>query len=138
MTTLYDLTVPILINALKAEQHLLSKAEAFASEKGTDIEELLKARLSDDMWPLSQQIVISALHSSLTVQKLTGKTPNKVNFGPGTCTFFLVSCLLHTDRQAHLHTHTASLSLLYYKRDSMSSYGLVLVSHQDDVIPKSR
>ncbi|KAI0409217.1 hypothetical protein F4802DRAFT_240273 [Xylaria palmicola] len=82
MTSLYDLVFPTLINVLKAEQHLLSKAEAFAAEKGTPINELLETRLAPDMWPLSQQIVISALHAALTVSKLTGAAPNKIVFGP--------------------------------------------------------
>ncbi|KAI0471407.1 hypothetical protein F4859DRAFT_118753 [Xylaria cf. heliscus] len=82
MTTLYDLTFPFLINALKAEQHLLAQAEAFAAEKGTPITELLEARLAPDMWPLSQQIVISTLHAAMTVLKLTGTPPPKIEFGP--------------------------------------------------------
>ncbi|GAP90873.1 putative helix-turn-helix-domain-containing protein [Rosellinia necatrix] len=82
MTSLYDLTIPTLINALKAEQNLLAQAEAFAAEKGIPIAELLEARLAPDMWPLSQQIVITALHSAMTVLKLTGTPPNKIEFGP--------------------------------------------------------
>ncbi|KAI0436934.1 hypothetical protein F4803DRAFT_540600 [Xylaria telfairii] len=82
MTSLYDITVPFLINALKAEQHLLAQAEAFATEKGTPISELLETRLAPDMWPLSQQFVISALHAAMTVLKLTGTPPNKIEFGP--------------------------------------------------------
>ncbi|KAF2968704.1 hypothetical protein GQX73_g4909 [Xylaria multiplex] len=82
MTTLYDLTVPFLINALKAEQHLLAQAEAFATEKGIPIAELLESRLAEDMWPLSQQIVITAIHSKMTVLKLTGNAPVDINFGP--------------------------------------------------------
>ncbi|KAI0451001.1 hypothetical protein F5B21DRAFT_528317 [Xylaria acuta] len=82
MTSLYDLTIPFLINALKAEQHLLAQAEALAAEKGTPISELLESRLAPDMWPLSQQIVISALHSAMTVLKLTGTPPPKIEFGP--------------------------------------------------------
>ncbi|KAI0205908.1 hypothetical protein F4808DRAFT_455411 [Astrocystis sublimbata] len=82
MTSLYDLSIAFLIKALKTEQTLLSKAEAFAAEKGTPITELLDLRLAPDMWPLSQQIVISALHSGKTVEKLTGKTANAIQFGP--------------------------------------------------------
>ncbi|GAW22606.1 hypothetical protein ANO14919_121480 [Xylariales sp. No.14919] len=82
MTTLYDLTIPFLTNALKAEQHILAQAEAFAAEKSIPITELLEARLAPDMWPLSQQIVITALHSAMTVAKLTGVAPPQINFGP--------------------------------------------------------
>lgn len=83
MTTLYDITFPPLINALKSAQNLVAQAEAHAAEKGTPITELFEARLAPDMWPLSQQIVITALHSAMTVAKLTGATPNKIEFGPG-------------------------------------------------------
>ncbi|KAI3318094.1 hypothetical protein HD806DRAFT_324290 [Xylariaceae sp. AK1471] len=82
MTSLYDLTFPTLISALKAEQGLLTKAEAFAAEKGIDIEEILNFRLAPDMWPFSQQIVITTLHAAMAVQKLTGTPANKINFGP--------------------------------------------------------
>ncbi|KAI8631431.1 hypothetical protein F5Y19DRAFT_395974 [Xylariaceae sp. FL1651] len=82
MTTLYDLTVPFLISALTAEQNLLAKAEAHAAEKGTPIAELLETRLADDMWPLSQQATIIALHAGLAMLKLTGTTPPTVNVGP--------------------------------------------------------
>ena len=81
MTSLYDLTIPFLTTVLKTEQSLLEKAEKF---EGASTQELLEARLAPDMWPLSQQIVISTLHATMAVAKLTGKTPNSVNFGPGT------------------------------------------------------
>ncbi|KAI8948623.1 hypothetical protein F4801DRAFT_445187 [Xylaria longipes] len=82
MTSLYDLTIPFLTNALKAEQHLLAQGEAFAAEKGTPMSEILEARLAPDMWPLSQQIVISCLHAAMTVLKFTGTQPPKIEFGP--------------------------------------------------------
>ncbi|KAI0551521.1 hypothetical protein F4679DRAFT_538265 [Xylaria curta] len=82
MTSLYDLTIPFLTNVLKTQQDLLAQAEAFATEKGTPISELLEARLAPDMWPLSQQIVITTLHAAMTVLKLTGTPPPKITFGP--------------------------------------------------------
>ncbi|KAI0429163.1 hypothetical protein F5Y09DRAFT_342991 [Xylaria sp. FL1042] len=78
MASLYDLTIPFLTNALKAQQHLLSKAEGF--EVSTN--DLLESRLAPDMWPLSQQIVITALHAAMFVAKVTGNPPNQINFGP--------------------------------------------------------
>jgi hypothetical protein len=82
MTTLYDITFPPLINALKSAQNLVAQAETYSAEKGTPLKDLFEARLAPDMWPLSQQIVITALHSAMTVAKLTGATPNKIDFGP--------------------------------------------------------
>lgn len=85
MTSLYDIVVPTLTSILKAEQHLLTQAEAFAAEKGTPISEILELRIAPDMWPLSQQIMITALHTGSFLSKVAGLTPNKVVFGPGTC-----------------------------------------------------
>ncbi|KAI1748727.1 hypothetical protein F4782DRAFT_534164 [Xylaria castorea] len=82
MTSLYDLSVPFLTNVLKTEQSLLAQAEAFAKEKGTPMSEILEARLAPDMWPFSQQIVISTLHAAMFVLKLTGTPPPKITFGP--------------------------------------------------------
>ncbi|KAI0097485.1 hypothetical protein GGR51DRAFT_540816 [Nemania sp. FL0031] len=83
MTTLYDLTFPTLVAALKTQQSLLAKAEAYAAEKGIHIKELLESRLAPDMWPASQQIVITAMHAKMTVGKLTDIEPaNEIAFGP--------------------------------------------------------
>ncbi|KAI1197861.1 hypothetical protein F5X97DRAFT_301133 [Nemania serpens] len=82
MTSLYDIVVPTLTSILKAEQHLLTQAEAFAAEKGTPISEILELRIAPDMWPLSQQIMITALHTGSFLSKVAGLTPNKVVFGP--------------------------------------------------------
>ncbi|KAI1162721.1 hypothetical protein F5B18DRAFT_364622 [Nemania serpens] len=82
MTSLYDLSIPTITNILKAQQHLLAQAEAFAAEKGTPISEILDLRIAPDMWPLSQQIVISSIHVGSFLSKVAGLTPNKVVFGP--------------------------------------------------------
>ncbi|KAI1349736.1 hypothetical protein F5Y01DRAFT_169562 [Xylaria sp. FL0043] len=79
MTSLYDLTVPFLTNALKAQQHLISKAESFGT---VSVNDLLESRLAEDMWPLNQQFTITALHATMCVLKLTGAQPNQVNYGP--------------------------------------------------------
>lgn len=55
-TSLYDLTIPIFIRNLESLDAILSKGEAFASEKGIDPSELLEARLYEDMAPLISQI----------------------------------------------------------------------------------
>lgn len=92
MTTLYDLTFPTLINALKTQQSLLEKAEAFAAEKGTPVTDITEARLAPDMWPVNQQISIVALHATMTIAKLTGSpAANSVPFGPGTSFCFPLS-----------------------------------------------
>lgn len=55
-TSLYDLTIPIFIRHLESLDAILSKGEAFATEKGIDPSELLNARLYEDMAPLISQI----------------------------------------------------------------------------------
>lgn len=55
-TSLYDLTVPVFDRALNALAGVLTKGEAFATEKGIDPTVLLNARLAPDMAPLTAQI----------------------------------------------------------------------------------
>jgi len=55
-TSLYDLTIPIFIRNLESLDAILSKGEAFASEKGIAESDLLEARLYEDMAPLISQV----------------------------------------------------------------------------------
>ncbi|MES2055005.1 MAG: DUF1993 domain-containing protein [Pseudomonadota bacterium] len=55
-TSLYDLTVPVFDRALNALSGVLTKGEAFATEKGFDPSVLVNARLAPDMAPLTAQI----------------------------------------------------------------------------------
>lgn len=55
-TELYDLTVPAFLRGFKAMSAFLEKARAWADEQGIPHEELLTARLADDMAPLTGQI----------------------------------------------------------------------------------
>lgn len=59
-TALYDLTVPVFIRNFENLSKILTKAEAFATEKGIDPNELLTARLYEDMAPLTRQIQIAS------------------------------------------------------------------------------
>ncbi|KAI1264754.1 hypothetical protein F5Y18DRAFT_389968 [Xylariaceae sp. FL1019] len=82
MTSLYDLTVPFLINSLKSELHLVSKAEELAKSKGVSVEDVFHYKLADDMWELSQQVNIMAMHSAGTIKKITGKDAPFPPMGP--------------------------------------------------------
>lgn len=55
-TELYDLTVPALLRGFKAMAAFLEKARAHADANGIAHEELLAARLYEDMAPLTGQI----------------------------------------------------------------------------------
>lgn len=55
-TELHALTAPVFIRALTNLDKILDKGRAFAAEKGIDENELLEARLIDDMGNLISQI----------------------------------------------------------------------------------
>ncbi|MFC3693266.1 DUF1993 family protein [Chenggangzhangella methanolivorans] len=55
-TSLYDITVPVLLRGLGNLEAVLGKGEAFASEQGIAPSALLEARLAPDMYPLVGQI----------------------------------------------------------------------------------
>ncbi len=55
-TDLHTLTAPVFIRALNNLDKILDKGRAFAAEKGIDEQELLDARLIDDMGNLISQI----------------------------------------------------------------------------------
>ncbi|KAI1821171.1 hypothetical protein F4861DRAFT_542217 [Xylaria intraflava] len=82
MATFYDSVIPTLINALKTEQHLLTKGEAFAAEKNVPFTEFLEARLAPDMWNLSQQVTISTVHSAGFIAKVVGGDISIPPLGP--------------------------------------------------------
>ncbi|KAI2622041.1 hypothetical protein GGS21DRAFT_535291 [Xylaria nigripes] len=84
MTSFYYISIEQLMNLIKAEQHLLNKAEAFAAEKGIPIAELMDTRFAPDMWPFSHQISISCVHTVTFVQQATGHKVNTVTPGPAT------------------------------------------------------
>ncbi|WP_137863443.1 MULTISPECIES: DUF1993 domain-containing protein [unclassified Sphingomonas] len=55
-TELYDLTVPVFLRGFRAMAAFLEKSRAWADENGIPHEELLTARLHEDMAPLIAQI----------------------------------------------------------------------------------
>ncbi|KAI0509473.1 hypothetical protein F5B22DRAFT_322802 [Xylaria bambusicola] len=67
MTSLYELTIPFLIKALKSEQGLLAKTE------GVPTSTTFVEGPEQKMWDLGQQIGISSIHARKIVHELTGK-----------------------------------------------------------------
>ena len=54
--SLYEISVPPFIRGLNNLSAILKKGEAYADEKGIPHEELLQAKLFEDMFPLTYQI----------------------------------------------------------------------------------
>ena len=61
--SLYDATIPSYQQMLGAVSGLLSIAETFCSENGIANEEIIQARLADDMQPFAYQVKSTAVHS---------------------------------------------------------------------------
>ena len=66
--SLYSATVPHFLNILPQMALLIDKAEAHCTEKGLPPEDLLGARLAEDMWPLSWQFRACWSHSADAVE----------------------------------------------------------------------
>ena len=61
--SLYDATVPTFQQTLGAMQGLLTKVEAFSAKGNRPVDDLLQARLTDDMLPFAYQIKAATNHS---------------------------------------------------------------------------
>lgn len=61
--SLYAATVPSYRQILGALAGLLNKAETFCTERGIAVQEIIHARLADDMQPFAYQVKSTAVHS---------------------------------------------------------------------------
>ncbi len=61
--SLYSAVVPTYLQILESLSGLLDKAESFCSEKGLEPEQIIGARLADDMLPFAYQVKSAAVHS---------------------------------------------------------------------------
>ena len=61
--SLYSAVVPTYLQILESLCGWLDKAESFCSEKGIAPEQIIEARLADDMHPLAYQVKSAAVHS---------------------------------------------------------------------------
>jgi uncharacterized protein len=68
--SLYEATIPTYLQILGSVDHLIDKARAHAAEHGIAEDELVQARLADDMQPLAYQIKASAEHSRGAIEAL--------------------------------------------------------------------
>lgn len=72
---LYDITVPPLIRGLRILDSLLDRGRAYADSAGIAHEDMLNARLIDDMMTLTQQVQRASDTSKLAAVRL-GDIPN--------------------------------------------------------------
>ena len=75
MSSLYSISIPVLINILTSAKDLLQKGAKHAQEKGVPFEEYLSARITDDMFPLRVQIFLLSSTSRKAIERLTGVAP---------------------------------------------------------------
>lgn len=68
--SLYDATIPAFVNGLNTMLILLTKAEAYAADKGVDISTLLQARLAEDMKPFTFQYHVATETAMKTVTRI--------------------------------------------------------------------
>lgn len=61
--TLYAATIPSCVQILGSVARLIGKAEAFCEERGMAADELIQARLAEDMLPFAYQVKSTAVHS---------------------------------------------------------------------------
>jgi uncharacterized protein len=74
--TLYDATIPTFVKGLKAFQHILTKAEEFAEEKGLEANSIFpEARLIDDQLPFTFQVQNATRTVLVNLGRLTGVEP---------------------------------------------------------------
>jgi uncharacterized protein len=66
--SLYSAIVPSYLQILHAVSGLLDKGEAFCSAKGIAPEEIIQARLAEDMLPFAYQVKSTAVHSLGAIQ----------------------------------------------------------------------
>ncbi|MBO9603655.1 MAG: DUF1993 domain-containing protein [Novosphingobium sp.] len=65
--TLYDATVPSLLQILDGSLGWLDKAATFAAESGKSEAELIDARLNPDMFPFNRQVRGFCMHAQLGI-----------------------------------------------------------------------
>jgi hypothetical protein len=75
MTSLYDLSIPVMANILKTTTLILKKGEVYAKEKQIPIADLLASRVYEDMLPLTMQVIIIAGAVNRAIERLTGTAP---------------------------------------------------------------
>jgi hypothetical protein len=79
--SLHAATVPSQLQMLGAVAGLISKAEAYCAEKGLAPDDIIQARLADDMLPFAYQVKSAAVHSLGAIEGV-----RRGSFSPDTST----------------------------------------------------
>lgn len=66
--SLFDATIPNFLQGIGAVRGLVGKAQAYCAETGTAPEEIIGARLIDDMLPFTYQVKSVAVHSQGAIE----------------------------------------------------------------------
>ena len=78
MINLYTITVPQFIKHLGGLKNILTKAEAYAKEKGMSEEAFLNDAIIADMFPLKRQVQLASDHAKGAAARLSGKENPKM------------------------------------------------------------
>lgn len=72
--SLYETVVPLFVSGLETYDHVLEQAEAFAKDKGLDVDAtFFNARLVDDQLPLSFQVQNTTSLAQINLGRLIGE-----------------------------------------------------------------
>eukprot|EP01113_Clastostelium_recurvatum_P004541 TRINITY_DN12008_c0_g1_i2.p2 TRINITY_DN12008_c0_g1~~TRINITY_DN12008_c0_g1_i2.p2 ORF type:complete len:185 (+),score=62.43 TRINITY_DN12008_c0_g1_i2:46-555(+) len=75
MVSLYDITIPVFIRALRTNSALLAKAQAWADAQAIPHADLLTRRIAPDMYPLTFQIQSISNSSKAVPMRVGGLDP---------------------------------------------------------------
>lgn len=81
---LYNTTIPVYVNGLTALTGILKKAESYAAEKGIPLDDLINARLYEDMRPLTFQVQVASSTALKAVARATQTEPLDLPFNETT------------------------------------------------------
>lgn len=70
----YALIAPIFLSGLETYDHILAQTEAYAKEKGIDVETFFEARLVEDQLPLKFQVQNTTSLVQINLGRLVGET----------------------------------------------------------------
>lgn len=73
MISMYDVSVPVFSERLRALANVLAKAEANAAERKIDPNVFLTARLAPDMLTMTKQVQIATDHAKGAASRLAGR-----------------------------------------------------------------
>ncbi|KAK7932502.1 hypothetical protein PG985_003214 [Apiospora marii] len=72
MTSLFDLSIPVLTEVVQTTNQILQKGEAFARDRGLDPEALLDERVYPDMFDLRLQVTVVIIVARTTINQVAG------------------------------------------------------------------